>query len=191
MATSARGPLWLDHEQDGKTYALGHLHPIVLDHSIPAQSATNKKPGRAAVQAKLYVHYSHHCFTQAVDRAPDHDPEHRYTCLVRDETRVFCPLRWQESSALPSIVATLHVGKCFHTRHHNYFVVRDPTGKTDDDYFVYFAVKLGTSGAVELHVESAYLRSDKERQTKNTPKVGFNVLVVNALRGVRTSAPPK
>lgn len=191
MATQSKGPVWGDHTQGGSVFCLRHLHPIFKNHEIPAQPSKGGKPGRALLSTQLYIHYSHHCFTQALEKLPEADPDLFYTCTTRRETRVFCQARWSESKLLPAIIAAIDRGKCFHTRHHNYFVVRDPSNPALGDYFIYFAVVLSKSGFVDVHIESAYPRLDAERQLKNAERVGFNVLVVNALRMVDTRRPSR
>jgi len=186
MATSCRGPVWADHVQEGLTYSAGHLLPAFAGHTIPAVPVKGGKPGRAEMHVRLYVAYSHHCFTRGCE--PQDDPDHFYTCTARRETRTFCVDRWEESKALPTIIANLKT--CYFTRHHNFFVWRNPTNPALGEYFVYFTVKLNSGRQfVDVIVESAYPRADGERAKKAADKVSFNVLVVNAIRGVRTHAP--
>lgn len=186
MATSCRGPVWVDHVQAGAMYAIGHLSPVFTEYLVPALPAKGGKPGRGVMNARLHVSYSHHCFTRGSE--PNDDPDHSYTCTARHETRTFCGHRWEESKSLPTILGSLNT--CYFTRHHNFFVWRDPVNPALGEYFVYFTVQPHSSGQfLELFVESAYPRTDSERAKKGAGKVGFNVLVVNALRGVRTRAP--
>ncbi len=187
MATVCKGPNWLNHEQFGTLYSLVHLQPIFSDYIIPAVAATTRKPGRAALTVKLQILYSHHCFTQALDKANNPDSEQHYICSARGETRVFCENRWRESLALPEIISNLST--CYFTRHHNYFVIRNPSNLALGDYFVYFTVKLNRSGNfVDIEIESAYPRLDGQRALR-AKKVGFSVLIVNAVRGVSTHSP--
>lgn len=187
MATTTTGPVWGDHTQGGQSFSVGHLHPVFLTHEISAVPATKSKPGRAAMTAILRIFYSHHCFTQALEKVAAANPDHYYNCTRRPkDPRVFCLDRWTESKALPSIWTG--IGNCYFTRHHNYFVVRNPTNPLLGDYFVYFAVRANSSGFVDIEIESAYPRLDGARE-KGASKVSFTVLVANALRGVRTRKP--
>lgn len=187
MATISRGPNWADHMQGGAVFPVGHLSPIFIDYFVPAVVPSKRKPGRAAMLVKLHVYYSHHCFTQALAKVQNPDPEHYYHCIARQETRIFCVNRWEESKALPAIVSGMST--CFFTRHHNYFVVRNPSNPALGEYFVYFTVKLNrTGGFVDIEIESAYPRLDGQRE-KRANKVSLTVLVVNAVRGVHTHTP--
>lgn len=190
MATLTTGPVWDDHVQGGRTFCLKHLHPLFIDFSIPAVPATKRKPGRAELAVKMHISYSHHCFTEALDKFPNSDPDHLYNCRSRPgDMRVFCPIRWNESLALPDMIANM--GACYFTRHENYFIWRSPTGPALGEYFVYFNVGRHPSGFVELNIESAYCRQDGQRQKKNAQKTSLNALVVNAIRGVKTHRPPR
>lgn len=190
MATLSKGPLWGDHKQGGKHYTLGHLHPVVVDWITPAVLPTRSKPGRAEIKTKLRFSYSHHCFTQAMDKFQNSTDETLYRCETRRETRVFCTDRWTESKRLPEVIAALPSANCYFTRHHNYFVVRDASNPLLGDYFVYFVVRLHESGIVDIFVESAYPRLDGARQRKSASRISFTVLVVNAIRGVGVKRPP-
>lgn len=186
MATSCRGPAWCDHTQAGTHYSVAHLLPGFTEYVIPAVPVKGGKPGRAEMKARLHISYSHHCFTRGCE--PHDDPDHFYTCTARRETRTFCTDRWDESKALPKIIGNLK--NCYFTRHHNFFVWRDPVNPALGEYFVYFTVKLNRLAEfVDVHVESAYPRLDGDRAKKSASKVSFNVLVVNAVRGVRTRSP--
>lgn len=187
MATMAIGPVWTDHIQDGVTYSLNHVRPVFVDYAVPAIAATARKPGRAAKTLKVRIVYSHHCFTQAVEKVVRADPAHLYTCARRKEVRVFCPVRWNESLALPSIIAGMT--SCFFTRHHNYFVWRNPTASGVDEYFVYFSV-ISRGSFVEIEIESAYPRADGAQVRKGAQKVSLTTLIVNAANGRKTHRPP-
>lgn len=186
MATVCAGPTWADHVQDGQTFELRHLQPSFRDYVIAAVPATAKKPGRAEINIKLRTRYSHHCFTQAVEKVPAADPAHFYTCTVRNEERVFCVDRYKESLALPGIVGT--IGKCYFTGKHNYFVYRDPQNPMLGEYFVYFVIERNER-FVEMYIESAYPRLDGERE-KRAKVTSLNALIVNAWRGKATHPPP-
>lgn len=182
MATECRGPLWVDHTQEGTTYGLKHLHPQFIDFPVPEVPVRGNKPGRAAVTLKVWVHYSHHCFSQAKEKVPGADPAHFYTDTSRRDERVFCPLRWADSKDLPRILAALGGTNCYATRHHNYFVVH-PTSNPADAYFIYFAASKHRAADVELRVESAYIRTDVERAKQGGQKVSFHNLLIKAWQG--------
>lgn len=187
MATLATGPIWIDHVQDGVTYSVSHVHPVFIDYAIPEIAATPRKPGRVAKTMKVRIVYSHHCFTQALEKVPLADPAHLYTCTRRREARVFCPVRWSESLALPTIVAGIR--QCYFTRHHNYFVWRSPTDLDLEEYFVYFSVR-SRGSYVEIEIESAYPRTDGDQLKRRAQKVSLTTLIVNAANGRKTHRPP-
>jgi hypothetical protein len=183
----SKGPHWGNHMQAGQTYGMHHLQPSVFDYLIPAIPRTKSKPGRVGLSVKMLLRYSHHCFTQALERVPDADPDHYYRCSLRGETRVFCTERWAQSKQLPVIVKGIK--KCHFTPHQNYFIFRDPMAPAIGDYFVYFALKLNREKPlIELDIESAYCRLDRERE-KNAPVTSLNTLVANTARGIHTHAP--
>jgi hypothetical protein len=187
MATLATGPFWADHIQDGAAYTTGHVQPTFVDYAIPAIARTPRRPGRSAMTLKVRIVYSHHCFTQALEKVPAANADHFYNCTKRPkDRRVFCPARWTESLALPDIVANIR--NCYFTRHHNYFVCRNPTQPGADEYFVYFSVtKRGAF--IEMEIESAYLRADARQARAGATKVSLTTLIVNAAKGRATHRP--
>jgi hypothetical protein len=188
LATLATGPFWTDHTQDGVAYSVKHVQPTFVDYAIPAIAPTARRPGRAAMTVKVRIVYSHHCFTQALARVANAGKEQHYNCTKRpNEQRVFCAIRWHESLALPAIVAGIK--NCYFTRHHNYFVWRNPTDPGLDEYFVYFSVTR-RSGYVEIEIESAYSRADGNEAKAGAQKVSMNTLIVNAANGRATRRPP-
>lgn len=188
MATLCTGPIWEDHTQDGQTYSVRHLQPTFVNRIIPAVAATKKKPGRAQMDVMLRILYSHHCFTQALEKMPVANPDHYYNCTKRpNDHRVFCATRWNESLVLPAIVAGMQ--NCYFTRHDNYFVWRSPTDVRLGEYFVYFNVKR-RSRFVELEIESAYPRDDADEVKVGAMRVSLTTLIVNAMNGRPTHAPP-
>lgn len=181
MATLATGPVWINHAQDGVVYSVKHVLPTLVDYPIPAVARTAKKPGRAAMTLKVRIVYSHHCFTQSLAKVPGANPDHFYNCTKRpNDPRVFCVIRWNESLALPSIIAG--ITNCYFTRHHNYFIWRNPTAPALDEYFIYFGVTR-RNNFVELEVESAYPRADAEEAKVGAQKVSLNTLIVNTATG--------
>ncbi|MUV13104.1 hypothetical protein [Noviluteimonas gilva] len=188
MATLATGPHWSDHHQDGLTYSVAHLHPVFVDYAIPAVVATQRKPGRAAKIFKLRVVYSHHCFTQAAEKVPGADLEHAYGCTRRPaDRRIFCKVRWTESLSLPAIVKGIK--HCYFTRHHNYFVWRNPSDIALGEYFVYFTLVRRTA-FIEMEIESAYPRNDAAQAKSGAKKVSLATLLINAANGRATHPPP-
>jgi len=188
LATLATGPFWTDHTQDDVTYSVAHVQPTFLSYSIPAIAPTVSKPGRAAMTVKLRIVYSHHCFTRALGKVPDANPAHHYNCTKRlNDPRVFCTIRWNESLALPGIIAEMR--SCYFTRHHNYFVWRSPTAVGEGEYFVYFRLTRRI-GFVEIEIESAYPRRDAEQAKAGAQKVSFSTLILNAANGLPTHRPP-
>jgi hypothetical protein len=189
LATVTTGPAWADHTQDGIAYSARHLHPRFDDYHVPAIAPTKSKPGRAALSVKVRFSYSHHCFTRNLEDVPGADPEHYYNCTKRpNETRVFCPNRWNESHALPAIMAGLT--SCYFSGRHNFFVWRDPKDSSLGEYFVYFSLALHKNGFIDIVIESAYPRTDGER-LKNAGKTSLNTLIANAVGGKKTFNPAR
>jgi hypothetical protein len=180
MATTCKSVVWVDHTQEGQTYSLAHLRPTVLDFHVPACGPTAGKPARPARTIKVLIQYSHHCFTQGVDQlASQYNPDHLYTWLKRpDDVRVFCPNRWDESKALPTLIRNLQDRACYPTRRHNFFAVKRAV--PDGHYTIYFRVDRENSTNIRLFVESAYVRTDMDAHIANAASTTIVDILVNS-----------
>lgn len=193
MATRCPGPNWADHEDGGQRYKLDHLHAFFLRYHIDAVPAKGHKPGRAAKDLVIYVTFSHHCFTQAIDAEEvlGHREEERYVDTGRGEERVFCAKRWHLSKQLPTILQTLHDRRCFFAKNDNFFTVELGNVVPPEDYVVYFYTARHNTADLQLTIQSAYTRPDQPHLSKGVNKIGFNAIVMNTLRGTRPRRPPR
>jgi hypothetical protein len=190
MATVCSGPVWDAHAQFGTTYDLGHLHPFFLEHRIDAIPAKPGRPGRTALDMRIYITFSHHCFTQSLQSAGSYQSDETY--VGNGEARCFSADRWQLSHLLPSIARELPAKRLYHTRHHNYLTVEMAAGPgpVNGDYIIYFRAQRSRAVDVDIFIESAYIRLDKPHLQKSTWKMGFNAILMNVLQGRRPHPPP-
>lgn len=160
MATRCNGPVWREHTQYQQTYALDHLHPIIEQHAFPPRPAPAGRPAVPGVQFPVRVHYSHHCFTIALEAAGHNRIEEIYEDLGRHEERIFNIRRWELSKQLPGVVKKLLSKelRCYQTRHANY-IIADLGVAAPDVYRIYFSTSKWTTG-VALFIESAYPTQD-------------------------------
>jgi len=187
MATLCHGPPWADHTQFGTTYSLAHLGPLITTYTLPAVPPTGKKPGRAQLELRLRVHFSHHCFSRSLDDVPICAEDQIYEDLSRGDRRAFCDVRWELSKRLPRMFSSGEVQRCFHTGKHNFFTVELAPDGNPQDYCVYFDARESRLVDVEIRVESAYLRSDAPQRTHK--KVSFNAILWNAVHGRKPRVP--
>lgn len=162
MGTRCVSPVWVDHRQFNQTYSISHLHPIVQQHTFPARPAPPGRPGIPATTFPIRIHFSHHCFTVAIDAVQRYLDEEVYEDLTRNEVRIFNEGRWTLSKGLPAILqqALAKQVLVYQTRHQNYVVV-DVGAASPAYYRIYFSVgKWAVGGGVLIQVESAYPTSD-------------------------------
>lgn len=165
---------------NGESYSLEHLSASVRELVI---APNPRAPER---RISLAVTYGLHCFSRSIDDV-------KSTNLVRDgrEQRAFDLERYRLSRALPGIIDSLDLRRCFHTGHRNFFTVElvDEQG-LKQDYVIYFRTwraAAGEAGDVRLHVESAYLRSDAPQRHKKS--IRFKVIVANTYTGKEIHEP--
>lgn len=177
---------WRPFTYQGVTYSLDHLHP---------KEFTFTQPGKGALPALDYqvrVAYGLHCFTRGSKPNDVADPTLRYGDSRED--RIFDFDRYGWSQQLPEIVAALPRTKCFHTGHGNFFVVRQVDAATGlhVDYEVYFnAVRSSVDGnAIDLYIQSAYVRDKLHRGRPAAKPIGFFVILFNRQKNRLINAPP-
>lgn len=188
MATVCSGPVWNAHQQFGTTYDVSHLHPIFLEHRIEAIPAKPGRPGRAAIDTRIYITFSHHCFTQSLQSAGSYESDETY--VGNGEARCFCAARWQLSKLLPSIAQQLPIKRLYHTRHHNYLTAEMGADLVGGDYIIYFRAQRSNVVDVDIFIESAYVRHDKPHLQKTAWKMGFNAILMHVLQGRLPHPPP-
>lgn len=181
IATNPVNLHWETVVFNGVSYSLEHLSASTRELVIAPNA---RAPER---RIRLAVTYGLHCFSVSIDDVKTTN------LVVRDgrEQRAFDLARYRLSRALPEIVASLELRRCFHTGHRNFFTVElvDEQGQTQD-YVIYFRTwraAAGELGDVRLHVESAYLRSDAPQRHKKS--IRFKVIVANTYTGKEIHEP--
>ncbi|WP_238533158.1 hypothetical protein, partial [Xanthomonas phaseoli] len=176
MPTRSRTRVWEGHVQDRVLYSLKHLHPKFVSFHAPARAAQPGHPGRVARDFIVRVEYSHHCFSNDAAKVPNYNPDHLYIWEKRkDDLRVFCPKRYEDSKELPELIGALDQRNVYPTRHHNHFAVKRVT--PDGHYSIWFRVERANRFLLMV-VESAYVRLDMDEQiARSSPTKLIDVLV--------------
>lgn len=171
----------------GVTYPLDHLHPKEVTFTQPAKGTS------PALDYRVRVAYGLHCFTRGAKPGDVNNLALRYGDSRED--RIFDFDRYGWSQQLPQIVVALPRTKCFHTGHGNFFVVRQVNAATGQhvDYEVYFnAVRSSVDGiAIDLHIQSAYVRDSAHRGRPAAKPIGFFVILFNRQKNRPITTPPK
>jgi hypothetical protein len=168
MADGPR-PYFLPLVVDGQGVAFDHLEPFQFG------MASQVRPDGVVID----VRFSNHCFSETFDAARHAEP----VVDVWDgpRRRVFCPVRYGQSVALPDLVRALPTAHVFQTPETNF--VRIAGG----DYRMFFRVKraaVGENHHLKLFVESAYSpEAGQALAPAHMSKVRFAVLVDKTLRG--------
>ncbi len=172
---------WQSVVLNGESHSLEHLNASIRELVIAPNA---RAPER---RVRLAVTYGLHCFSVSIDDVKSTN------VVVSDgrEQRTFDLVRYRLSLALPDIVSSLELRRCFHTGHRNFFTVElvDEQGQKQD-YVIYFRTwraATGEAGDVRLHVESAYLRSDAPQRHKKS--IRFKVIVANTYTGKEIQEP--
>lgn len=152
-----------------------HLHPTYVVFKGAARSKSSP------VHIRVRIEYSHHCFSQDPSKLIDVHPDHVYHWDGRpSDPRVFCPVRWEASKALPDLLLHLDERNCYATRRNNHFAVkRDlPSGH----YVVYFHVERRITGGadIRLFVESAYHRDGMEEMLATAERTSILDILMKA-----------
>ena len=154
---------------DGEEVDLAHLEPLTL--VVPTLS----KPAGVS----LDVVFSNHCFSETFAAS-------RHAGGVVDvwdgrTRRVFDPVRYALSTALPEIVKGLPASKVFMTPEANFVRVTTPDGAPGADYRMFFRLGRNARGGrtdLWMRVESAY-SPDEGQATPlaHMTRIGFTMLV--------------
>lgn len=166
---------WPAFQHDQTTYDLRHLDPFECTFVQPA------KDGKPPVSYTVFVHFSHHCFTEGAKEGDD--PALRYPHAPNRDFRTFDVGRYELSRRLPGIVGDLVGRKCSHTWHGNYFTIEIIEDGARVEYEVYFKpYKVGKQ--LRLVVESAFARDPSRLANRpRTKPVRFEILLYNARLG--------
>lgn len=184
-----KGPVWDAHSENGVSYDLSHVHPFFFVHRIEAVSGKPGRPGRAAREVRLYVTFSHHCFTQSLEKVASYRDHHIYR--GNGEDRCFCSQRWELSKLLPQLIRDLPTRRSYHTRHHNYLTIEAMSGGSVGHYTVYFRASKSKTADVDMFIESAYVRFDTPHLQRGAWKMGFNAILAHVLDDRIPHPPPK
>lgn len=192
MGTRCDAPVWSAHSQNGTIYDLSHVHPFFLKYTLPPQPGKPGRPGFAELVIRIYVVFSHHCFSRNLKNVQTYTEEEIYEDKGRKERRVFCLVRWQLSKKLAPLLKRAAGRKCYHTGKHNFFTVElDGGGAIGEDYVIYFRAERSQLVDIELTIESAYMRTDKPHLSKALGKINLNAILRNALKGTQAHPPPQ
>ena len=172
---------------DGRDRGLQHLQDSEFPFEIPA---TSRYP---EIKAGMLVQYDSHC----VSRGPRHGERFDFAELGRDRLivdekgneRCFSLDRYEWSMNLPAIIESLPCGRpCFFTNRGNWLSTKILVSHGRSQvYGVYFNLTRQSSNFLRLYVESAYVRTGKNRVLRHgdfrrKDKIRGNVLLAKKLR---------
>lgn len=168
------GPYFPPLQVAGAAIAFSHLEPFTLE------MVTQGRPQGL----KIGVRFSNHVFTEAFDPTR-HDGQ---AVEVMDATRrrVFCPIRYGLSQALPLIIKGLPKAHVYQTPEANFLRIGVRSDGGAGDYRMFFRVKRHREDGADLtlFVESAYSPDPGQaRAIAHMSKVRFAVLVDKTLKG--------
>lgn len=160
---------------NGQIVEFGHLQPFTMQFD---SKSANKR-------LRVNVRYSNHCFSFKPTPGVQYDPE----LLLLDHSkreRVFCPVRYNLSLDLPSIVKSLNDPSCkvwetSSRRNYTYSVrVDNPKGP----YHLFFELSKDSSGRgtlqdLNMFIESAYHEDPQKGPPAVIGRIGFHVLCTN------------
>lgn len=163
----------------GNVVNLSHLEPFTF--SFQSVSANNK-------QLRVHVTFSNHCFTQGYSVGMLNSSGGP---ILKDEggrDRLFCPIRYQLSTQLPSVIHSLNAPqmKVRQTKQERNWVhsitIPDPAGP----YHMFFRLKKTqqehrTWRELDMRIESAYHQQGAAPDTIG--RVGFWALCSNVYLG--------
>jgi hypothetical protein len=133
---------------EDNVYSFGYLNPF--EHIFYSEKA--KK------QIRVIIKFSNHCFTKACENSNEN------TQIIKDSgnrDRVFCPIRYQASTQLPTIIQQLLEAnaKVWQTQQERNWVHTVTIQTPQGPYHVFFEVKRATKhdrADLRISVESAY-----------------------------------
>jgi hypothetical protein len=154
----------------GQVMTLNHLAPITFDCPCP-------DIGRPL---SIRAHFTSHCYTE------EYDPDvHALDQIVLREGgkkgqvrfRVFCPVRYELSHQLPTLITSLPDNQKVHgtAEGRNYVHVVSLSGRASP-YEIYFMLQRADGTDLRLTVESAYCRDEPSSPRKRPNTIRFVVL---------------
>ncbi|MBJ7483514.1 hypothetical protein [Brevundimonas sp.] len=170
----AGSPYFPPLEIAGEILAFDHLEPFVLE------MVTQSRPNGV----KIDVRFSNHCFSEAFDAARHGDD--RVQVWDGPRQRVFCPIRYGLSLALPHIMDGLPTAHIYQTPEANFLRIGARSDGGAGDYRVFFRVRRNAEAGVDLRlfVESAYSPEPGQALAiAHMSKVRFSVLIDKTLKG--------
>jgi hypothetical protein len=171
---------WLPFLRHSIAYDLSHLHPKYITYEHPA------KADKPAIQYRVRVSFSMHCFTRGLKEKEK--PERTMLYSDARETRVFDFQRYELSKQLPEIIQTLTKRKCYHTGKGNFFTVElvgDLGQKVEYDVFF----EASRINGLVLFVQSAYVRDAQHSSRPRAKPIRFEVILYNTLHNKPIKTP--
>lgn len=155
---------------EGMTYDLSHLEFKTYEWGIELKNKVRKA-------IKVDVFFSCHCFSRSPKEGEVYSPAQ--VVMDHKKERLFDLTRYEQSLALPEIVASLPEHKVFHTGFHN--LVRIAAANrlgVSTDYYVFLA--LSREGKrMRMVVESAYTADLIQDRKKYDKPIRFLVALRN------------
>lgn len=159
-----KGKYWQDHLSTGHITVSGQnrclKHLLPHSHSIIIKGR-DREPD---TELQLNIEYSSHCVSTGPSQGQhiDFDTIGHDHLIVdhRSVYRAFHQSRYKLSSLLPVIIKSLDQRQCLFTGHSNWLTLEGqqlgyPEGTV---YEVYFNIRRQSLQALNLHIESAYIR---------------------------------
>jgi hypothetical protein len=164
---------WSDYKYGGQTYAMGHLHDVLIEYQLPPSIT---QPAR---QYKVKVSYKLHCFSRDPKLGETYTP--RQVIYKNREGRLFCEERWKCSYQLPSIIGQIQQKDCYPTDRNNYVIMSVATADGPQDYAVFFKVTAADSSEwdANLTVISAHPKPGYRPRERAKP---FNAILGETVR---------
>jgi hypothetical protein len=165
---------WQPFLHQNVAYGLSHLHPRGITYEQPA------KGDKPALQYRVEVSFSLHCFTRGIEE--NERPDRKLLYSDSREARVFDFQRYELSKRLPDIVQDLPRRKCYNTGKGNFFTVA-VTGDQGQkiEYDIFFEASRSTRKGLVLFVQSAYVRDAQHGSRPQAKPIGFYVILFNTL----------
>jgi len=150
----------------GQVMKLDHLAPVTFDCPCP-------DIGRPL---SIRAHFTNHCYTEAYDPAL-HRPDR---VVLRDGNgllRAFCPVRYELSHQLPTLITNLPDNKKVHgTGEGRNYVYAVGLDDKESPYEIYFRLRRTVGNDLRLTVESAYCRDGLSNLRRRPNAIRFAVL---------------
>lgn len=167
---------WKSFECDGQTYNFDHLKACKHEFVHPERDE----------KYTLYFTFSHHVFTTAVSRS-EQCADQLYP-FPNSDLRFFDEERYQLSTHLPEIVATLPDQFCYHGGYSKYCSCEISNSDNEEIQYQVVYRTWKERGKMRFHIESAYPLYKKLGKVK---KVNFWSICHNLARGKQLPKPAK